>query len=325
MKRFIALYAISLLFLCMLCSCSKSPEEQWQEQYDLGVRYLSEGNYEEAIIAFTAAIEIDPLSVNGYLMLSEAYIDLGDSEQAAEILFLGWQNCQSDAQVILDHLEQIGYCVNENGELISFHELEASAISAYREIQDTIYSGILSQWQNIEYNSLSGADLDISYLWYRFSDRTLSNSGYLIDDLNGDRIPELIISTADAMESGYAAGMIYDLYTYQNGQVVHLLSSGERDRYYLCEDSVIANEGSAGAADSMFCYYELNKNTDEPSLIEQVRYYGMETPATPWYYGTTDTIDISEMVQISEAEARDIISQYVYMPLDLTLFADYNL
>lgn len=29
----------------------------WQEQYDLGLRYLSEGNYEEAIIAFTAAIE----------------------------------------------------------------------------------------------------------------------------------------------------------------------------------------------------------------------------------------------------------------------------
>ena len=62
--------------------------------------------------------------------------------------------------------------------------------------------------------------------------------------------------------------------TYQDGQVVHLISSGERDRYYLCEDSVIANEGSAGAADSMYCYYELSGNTDELSLIEQVRYYG---------------------------------------------------
>ena len=84
--------------------------------------------------------------------------------------------------------------------------------------------------------------------------------------------------------------------TYQDGQVVHLISSGERDRYYLCEDSVIANEGSAGAADSMYCYYELSGNTDELSLIEQVRYYGIETPDTPWYYGTTNTIDISEMV-----------------------------
>ena len=145
-----------------------------------------------------------------------------------------------------------GVSINENGELISFQELETSAISAYREIQDTVYYGISSQWQNIEYNSLGEANLDISYLWYRFPGQTLSNSGYLIDDLNGDHIPELIISTADAMESGYAVGMIYDLYTYQDGQVVHLISSGERDRYYLCEDSVIANEGSAGAADSMY-------------------------------------------------------------------------
>lgn len=26
-------------------------EDQWQEQYALGIRYLSEGNYEEAIFA----------------------------------------------------------------------------------------------------------------------------------------------------------------------------------------------------------------------------------------------------------------------------------
>ena len=92
----------------------------------------------------------------------------------------------------------------------------------------------------------------------------------------------------------------------------------------MCEDSVIANEGSAGAADSMYCYYELSGNTDELSLIEQVRYYGIETPDTPWYYGTTNTIDISEMVQIAEAEATSIIEQYTHIPLDLTLFTDYS-
>lgn len=324
MKRLKETVLLLLILVILLCSCSKSLTTQWQEEYDLGVRYLSEGNYEEAVISFTAAIEIAPLLVDGYLMLSEAHIEMGNAEQAAETLFLGWQNCPDDSQLIIDRLEQIGYYINENGELISFQELETSAISAYREIQDTIYYGLSSQWQNIEYNSIGEANLDISYLWYRFPGQTLSNSGYLINDLNGDHIPELIISTADAMESGYAVGMIYDLYTYQDGQVVHLISSGERDRYYLCEDSVIANEGSAGAADSMYCYYELSGNTDELSLIEQVRYYGIETPDTPWYYGTTNTIDISEMVQIAEAEATSIIEQYTHIPLDLTLFTDYS-
>lgn len=51
----------------------------WQTQYDLGVRYLSEGNYEEAIIAFTAAIEIEPKQAELYLYRARAYNAIGDS------------------------------------------------------------------------------------------------------------------------------------------------------------------------------------------------------------------------------------------------------
>lgn len=58
----------------------------WQEQYDLGVRYLSEGNYEEAIIAFTAAIEINPKQTEAYIGLADVYIAQGNEEKAAEIL-----------------------------------------------------------------------------------------------------------------------------------------------------------------------------------------------------------------------------------------------
>ena len=60
MKRILACVMVVGTILTMLNACGQNTEAQWQEQYDLGVRYLSEGNYEEAIIAFTAAIEIDP-------------------------------------------------------------------------------------------------------------------------------------------------------------------------------------------------------------------------------------------------------------------------
>ena len=50
--------AILLFLTLFLTACIHTPT--WQEQYDRGVRYLEDGNYEEAIIAFTAAIEIDP-------------------------------------------------------------------------------------------------------------------------------------------------------------------------------------------------------------------------------------------------------------------------
>ena len=81
MKRMLLLCVIPALLLSMLCSCSKSQEEQWQEQYDLGVRYLSEGNYEEAIIAFAAAIEIDPNRAEAYVGRGDAYVASGENAE----------------------------------------------------------------------------------------------------------------------------------------------------------------------------------------------------------------------------------------------------
>jgi len=86
-KRIVALIA-ALALILSLCACGQSSkgqtdEEQttWQEQYDVGVRYLSEGNYEEAIIAFTTAIEIDPKQALAYLGRGNAYIGSGETEE----------------------------------------------------------------------------------------------------------------------------------------------------------------------------------------------------------------------------------------------------
>lgn len=73
-----------------LCACGQNAVGAWQEQYDLGVRYISEGNYEEAIIAFTAAIEIDPKRPEAYEKAAEVYVKLGDLDAATEILEQGY-------------------------------------------------------------------------------------------------------------------------------------------------------------------------------------------------------------------------------------------
>lgn len=90
MRKFCGFLSIIIL-MCCLGSCAKSTEAQWQEQYDLGVRYLSEGNYEEAIIAFTAAIEIDPVRAEAYIGLADVYTELGDREKAREVLEQGYR------------------------------------------------------------------------------------------------------------------------------------------------------------------------------------------------------------------------------------------
>ena len=73
--------AILIIALALgLCACGQSTESTWKEQYDLGVRYLSEGNYEEAVIAFTAAIEIDAKRPEGFIGRGDAYALSGDTE-----------------------------------------------------------------------------------------------------------------------------------------------------------------------------------------------------------------------------------------------------
>ena len=77
---FSTLIVIILAVLIVLYVRSNSPQHRLQEQLDLGYRYLSELNYEKAVAAFEAAIEIDPKNVEAYLGLVDAYTGTGDSE-----------------------------------------------------------------------------------------------------------------------------------------------------------------------------------------------------------------------------------------------------
>ena len=83
MKRITALLLTALLLLSLAACGGK---DAWQEQYDLGMRYLNDGNYQEAVIAFETAIEIDPKRSEAYLGAADAYVELGDYASARKIL-----------------------------------------------------------------------------------------------------------------------------------------------------------------------------------------------------------------------------------------------
>lgn len=80
MKRIKSILFV-LVMATSLIACGQKTSTEQEQQYDLGVRYLSEGNYEEAIIAFTAAIDIDPKNVDAYLGRASAYISSGETEE----------------------------------------------------------------------------------------------------------------------------------------------------------------------------------------------------------------------------------------------------
>ena len=76
------LLVLTVLFL--LTGCQKKMTAQ--DYFDLGEKYLTEANYEEAIVAFTKAIELEPREIGAYEKLAGAYTAQGNTEQALKTL-----------------------------------------------------------------------------------------------------------------------------------------------------------------------------------------------------------------------------------------------
>jgi len=57
-----------------------------QHNLNLGYKYLEEGNYEEALIAFNKVLEIEPNNTKAIIGSADAYVGLEDYESAIELL-----------------------------------------------------------------------------------------------------------------------------------------------------------------------------------------------------------------------------------------------
>ncbi|MBQ2619658.1 MAG: hypothetical protein IJG08_09295 [Oscillospiraceae bacterium] len=122
--------------------------------------------------------------------------------------------------------------------------MEELGLILYRSILDNHYQQILNGWTeaySLEINNLFFDSIDQD-IFPKVSN--LSDAGYAFLDLDDNGIPELILTTAD----GAANGLIYDLYTWWDGDAVKLVSSkGVRICYWLGEDGHIYTFSSGGA------------------------------------------------------------------------------
>ena len=83
--------AVVLIILAAVLMNGKD-SKTWKDYYVLGMQYLKEENYEEAIVAFTSAIELDSRQAVVYIGRGDAYAGLaereekqGDLEEAKEL------------------------------------------------------------------------------------------------------------------------------------------------------------------------------------------------------------------------------------------------
>ena len=152
-----------------------APARQLAKQLDLGNRYLEEMDYEQAVVAFTKAIEIDPMNVDAYIGAADAYIGLGDLESAKAVLEQGMKMVSDETidtklKEVLDEIDRMsGEERNKESDLSVDKEIEknteemkySSLLNAMRELiiaEDYEQANVLVQTQ--EYmdmiNSLHG-------------------------------------------------------------------------------------------------------------------------------------------------------------------------
>ena len=101
----VAVLLVVVISTVVMLVLSKSGNRKLQEQLDLGEKYISELKYEQAIIAYESAIEIEPMSVEAYLGLAEVYVAQGDYEKAISVLEEGYQYTTSDLIFQKMHLD----------------------------------------------------------------------------------------------------------------------------------------------------------------------------------------------------------------------------
>lgn len=168
-----------------------SPEKRMSRQLDMGQKYLEEQNYERAKVAFNEVIEIDPISVDAYLGLKDAYVGIGDMESAICVLENGIELTQ-DTRLIeaLELLQSDVSIVNQyNSENVQRNDELADIY--YFETIDELATDILSQLGTVGDFNFVGASYDefTQYLIdnYNFS---LSNdvsclNGFINDNCDG--------------------------------------------------------------------------------------------------------------------------------------------
>ena len=152
----------------------------------------------------------------------------------------------------------------------NFDNLEAN----YYNLLDAFYYQILYGWP---------AGNNYSFMSYMFpmytKDKSLYDIGYVFEDIDNNGIPELIVGSL--FPDSFS---LYDLYTFYNGSVIHLASSGERCWFSLGSKNNILYSGSGGAANHVWEEYSLNGNRLE--LVAMLIQDGFNNPDNPYFYGT---------------------------------------
>lgn len=296
LSLFFWMMAVGIVFVCGI-GIYNAPANRLRRQLDLGNKYLNEQMYEEAILAFDRAIEIDASCLEAYLGKAEAYEGLEVYDEAVSQLEIC--NRLSDGSQYLEQIRSIKQKYPEEFEKNAERKAEESERKEMEsEVQEEqpvpdwseesayrAYGVILQNYREIV--GLS------SEAWFRDADRYLAQfpnmNRSLMDEyftpshydplIGGDEPCELAYSYYDIDHNGISELLlwhmhhepyIYEIYVYNGTEAVSLgLSGAAEEPYNTCS---VNTDGRIIVypydIDSDLKYYQLNSDGCSVKQIE---------------------------------------------------------
>ena len=289
MKR---LFLILTLCIVVLVGCS-SKIDSWQENYDLGIRYLNEGNYAEAIIAFTTAIEIDEKNVVAYLGRAESYIGSGetaenlsyalkDYEKVAELdetvsaAYLGMADVyirQGEYDKALEILENAPDSAKNDEVTAKIAELKSGSVSdssgKIRKMSTYDASGNLMWYHEYSYNE-NGTQNSVSH---HIADGTITKTIDILFDEQGNEIQSYYY-VSDSGLLGRITNEFDD-----KGQILkschYNYETDELEQYYINEYNAQGQEvkSTEYSPEGEIWGYDLTEYTADGKIAKHSYYY----------------------------------------------------
>ena len=170
----------------------------------------------------------------------------------------------------------------------------------YRPVLEEIYNAINDGYDyEKEYTYLSTGIIE--EINYGEKEELLDTIGYLLKDVNGDTIPELIIGKNETDEDGNEDSIIFCGFTYESEKITIFLDGWARSYYRWMYDNHFFYSGSGGASYSAFG--ECHLKYDKPELEWDKFYFTDEVDGNiEFYQNTTGEWDSekSEKMDISD-------------------------
>ena len=282
-----------------------APKMRLKKQLDVGEKYLTDMDYDNAILAYRTAIEMNPKAEEGYLGLAGVYDTMAGNSES-----------QDDPEQALEYLEKAVDVLREGEDKTGSGNIrqERERLENRKEELEVSVREQVFYKECYDYLIAYKQELNFSYTQFGIDREPAKNISFC--DLDGDKIPEMVYAKQSVF---YGNGYNYEYYTLhfaalRDGKLTDIIepmgfgepAAGSSHYYLFKKDTEAGLYGICEYGDEWWTkeFLEFDPSADGSSLERKIIYKWESEPNYEGDYRDIITCWKGES-QISEGEYND--------------------